>query len=152
MKFNFTSSTEIQKYCPVFFGPPDRYRNSDGCPDAIVTLPIIPIAIAGQVALVQGFMFYCYLLFSQSLDRFYIGSTHESLDERISKHNTGYYPGRHCTHQASDWKLHVSIECKTYSQAPKIENHIKRMKSRKFMMDLKRYPEISERLLSKYAD
>jgi len=37
-----------------------------------------------------------------------------------------------------------------YLQARKIEAHIKRMKSRKFIENLKKYPEIQERLIKLY--
>ena len=97
-------------------------------------------------------MYCCYILYSKSADRFYIGSTHDSLEERLIKHNTGYYRGKHYTQNTSDWSLHFSITCNFYSQARKIENHIKRMKSRKYLIDLKSHPEISDRLRIKYAD
>ncbi|HAA18711.1 MAG TPA: excinuclease ABC subunit C, partial [Cytophagales bacterium] len=32
-------------------------------------------------------MFFCYILYSESIDKFYIGHT-ASLEERIRKHNT----------------------------------------------------------------
>jgi len=37
-----------------------------------------------------------------------------------------------------------------YLQARKIEAHIKRMKSRKFIENLKKYPEIQKRLIKLY--
>jgi putative endonuclease len=39
----------------------------------------------------------------------------------------------------------------TIEQAHKIENHIKKMKSKKYIENLKKYPEISLRLLQKYS-
>ena len=97
-------------------------------------------------------MFCCYILYSKCLDRYYIGSTHDNLEQRIIKHNTGYYKGAHFTRQSSDWDLFISITCKSYSQARKIENHIKRMKNRKYILDLRRYPQIADRLVLKYGD
>jgi putative endonuclease len=37
-----------------------------------------------------------------------------------------------------------------YMQARKIENHIKRMKSKKYIKDLKSYSELSEKLFNQY--
>ena len=70
---------------------------------------------------------------------------------RIEKHKTHSYEGQHFTDMASDWELFLAIECQTVSQALKIEKHIKRMKSRMFIENLKRYPELQEKLLLKYA-
>jgi len=35
--------------------------------------------------------------------------------------------------------------------AGKIEIHIKKMKSKKYIQDLKKYPEIAQKLLKKYS-
>ncbi len=35
--------------------------------------------------------------------------------------------------------------------AGKIENHIKKMKSKKYIKDLKKYPEIAQKLIKKYS-
>ena len=43
------------------------------------------------------------------------------------------------------------IDCKNLTQAIKIRQHIKRMKSRVYINHLKEYPEITRRLLVKYA-
>ena len=96
-------------------------------------------------------MFSCYILYSKSVDKFYIGSSHTSLKDRVCKHNTSFYSGHHYTSQASDWELYLSISCESFSHARKIENHIKRMKSRKYITDLRLYPEILEKLLYTYA-
>jgi putative endonuclease len=91
-------------------------------------------------------MISCYILHSEKLDRFYIGATQDDLDERIKKHNSHFYNGQHFTKQASDWVLFLAITCSSFSQARAIENHIKRMKSKKYIDNLKRYPEIVEKL------
>jgi putative endonuclease len=92
-------------------------------------------------------MCFCYILFSPSIDKFYIGSTTHSVESRIAKHNTAFYPGNHFTHQTSDWELYLAIPCINSIMAKRIENHIKRMKSKKYIRDLKRYPELIEKLL-----
>src|SRR6267154_2568501 len=87
----------------------------------------------------------CYILFSSSLDKYYVGSTQSTLSERINKHNTSYY-GRHFTSQVKDWELYLGIACSSIEQARKMETYIKRMKSRKYIQDLKRYPEMIDKL------
>ena len=72
-----------------------------------------------------------------------------SLEKRMEQHNTGFYKNSY-TSKTKDWKLFLSFECKDRIQARKIEAHIKRMKSRKYIQDLLNYPDIIEELLEKY--
>ncbi|MCF8358973.1 MAG: GIY-YIG nuclease family protein, partial [Prolixibacteraceae bacterium] len=37
---------------------------------------------------------FAYILFSEKLNRFYVGSTHESIEQRLEKHNQHSY-GNH---------------------------------------------------------
>ena len=76
-------------------------------------------------------MFYVYILYSESLDKYYIGYTSVAIEMRIERHLNNYY-SNHYTKIANDWKLFWSLECENQFQALKIENHIKKMKSRKF--------------------
>ena len=93
-------------------------------------------------------VYYVYVLYSPSLDRYYIGQT-EDLEIRLRQHQTGQYKGTF-THQSNDWVLFHSIECPSRSVALKIETHIKRMKSKTYLKNLHQYPEMAEKLLSKY--
>ena len=94
-------------------------------------------------------MTFCpYILYSPSLDKYYIGET-ENLEERIELHNVHFFEGSF-TSQANDWQIYFSIECETRSIARLIEGHIKKMKSRKYIENLKKYPDISKSLLLKY--
>ena len=72
--------------------------------------------------------FYTYILFSASLDKFYIGSTGDSLKERIRKHNTNHGG---FTAQANDWEVLYSEEFLDKTLALKREKEIKSWKSRK---------------------
>jgi len=45
------------------------------------------------------------------------------------------------TAKADDWNLFFSLECRDISHAKQIEKHIKKMKSRKYIENLKSYPE-----------
>jgi len=91
---------------------------------------------------------FAYILYSPTRDRFYIGCTNTSIAERIEKHTNGHSPGKHFTSQAKDWSLFLAINCETLTQAQKIERHIKIMKSRKYLVNLKAFPEMVEKLLS----
>ncbi len=93
-------------------------------------------------------MHYVYIIYSESTDKFYVGQT-ENIERRIYWHNTSEFQNSY-TIRAIDWKLFYSITCKDKKQALKIEKHIKSMKSRKYYMNLKKYPEISQKLLSRY--
>lgn len=89
-----------------------------------------------------------YILYSQSIDSYYVGETTD-LDDRLEQHNTGFY-STSFTKKASDWSLFFDIKCDSRVQARKIEAHIKKMKSKKYIQNLKKYPEITKKLKSKY--
>ncbi|WP_411029614.1 GIY-YIG nuclease family protein [Spongiimicrobium sp. 3-5] len=89
-----------------------------------------------------------YVIYSVGLDRFYVGETLD-IEKRIADHNTGFYKGSWTT-QTNDWELFLKIACSSRSQARKIEAHIKKMKSSKYIQDLNRYPEIVEKLKNRY--
>ena len=95
-----------------------------------------------------GFMATVYFLYSPSIDKFYTGSCKE-LAERFSQHLSEYFPGAF-TGKTRDWNLYFRIDHLNYFQARKIENHIKNMKSRKYIENLKRYPELVKKLIERY--
>jgi len=92
----------------------------------------------------------CYILYSEKLDRFYIGSTILQPEERLHSHLVSFYGQSKFTAKASDWKLFYDIACDSKEQALRIEMHIKRMKSKVYIRNLLKYPEISQKLLIKY--
>ncbi len=73
-----------------------------------------------------------YILFSQTLNKYYCGITTEDIQSRLHKHNSSYH-GRHFTSAAIDWEVRLIIPCDSYSIARKTELYVKRMKSRKFI-------------------
>ena len=91
-----------------------------------------------------------YILYSKIIDRYYIGYTIDTIVNRIEKHLENFYPKKY-TAQAKDWLVHLQIECETNIQTRRIELHIKRMKSRKYLNDIAKYPEMISALLTKYA-
>ncbi len=89
-----------------------------------------------------------YIIYSTSINQFYIGSCLD-LQQRLKQHlNKSYLVG--FTHRADDWELFYSTVNLEYETARKIETHIKKMKSRKYLENLKLYPEIMEKLIEKY--
>ena len=80
----------------------------------------------------QLVMFYTYILYSESADRYYIGST-ENLEKRLEKHNFG---GTASTRPYRRWKLVYREEYSTKAEALKRENEIKRKKSRAYITGL----------------
>ncbi|MFH0866629.1 MAG: GIY-YIG nuclease family protein [Bacteroidota bacterium] len=96
-------------------------------------------------------MAYCYILYSETADKFYIGVTSETPDIRLGKHLNDYYQKSKFTNIANDWKIFWSLECPTLFVAKKIEIHLKKMKSRKYLENLKCYAEIGQKLLQKYS-
>ncbi len=97
-------------------------------------------------------MYYCYIIYSENLDRYYIGSTTLQPEERLEHHLSKYYGDAKFTAKAEDWILLLSISCDSLHQVRKIESHIKKMKSKKYIHNLKKYPEMVTKLLEKYRD
>jgi len=56
------------------------------------------------------------------------------------------------TSKYEDWELFISICNLEQKQARRIESHIKRMKSKVYLQNLRKYPEIIERLINKYLN
>jgi putative endonuclease len=89
-----------------------------------------------------------YVIFSTQLNRFYIGETCD-FENRLDQHNSGFYNSAY-TKKTNDWKEFLLIDCENKSQALKIESHIKKMKSVTFIKNLKKYPEMVQKLKEKY--
>jgi putative endonuclease len=94
--------------------------------------------------------FSVYILYSNTLDRFYIGMSN-NVDIRLNFH-LNPSENRKFTAKANDWTLFLSINELTKNQALNIEKHIKKMKSKTYIQNLLKYPEIIDKLKSKYYD
>ena len=90
---------------------------------------------------------FAYILHSDNIDKFYIGACHDNLKQRILNHNNASYGKSRFTANTADWKLFLSFEVQNYSHAICLERKIKAMKSRKYIFNLKRYPEMQERII-----
>ena len=89
-----------------------------------------------------------YILYSKELDKYYVGSC-INMVERLSEHLNKKYIDSYTT-RADDWILYFSIENLKYEQARLIESHIKKMKSKRYIENLKRYKELSKKLVELY--
>jgi len=74
-------------------------------------------------------MFQVYILYSEHINRYYIGQT-ENLEERLQSHLLGISG---FTSTAKDWVVAYTETFATREQAIKRENEIKRKKSRKYI-------------------
>ena len=89
-----------------------------------------------------------YILYSKTLDKHYVGFS-ENLNQRLDFHLNDTQT-RKFTYKADDWELIFNITCDSKRQGLSIEKHIKAMKSKIYLQNLIRYPEISSKLLEKY--
>ena len=91
---------------------------------------------------------FVYILYSQSIDCFYIGETID-VENRLLEHNTHFFEGAFIS-QTNDWIVFLTLECKNRTQARMVESHIKRMKSKTYIRNLKKYSNMRESLIAKY--
>jgi len=89
-----------------------------------------------------------YILHSDLINKYYTGSCID-LKSRLEQHYNNTFKTSF-TIRASDWKVFFLIENLNYQQARKIEKHIKKMKNKTYIENLKKYPEISIKLIQKY--
>lgn len=90
-----------------------------------------------------------YILYSQRIDQFYIGSCLD-LKARLEEHLQGKKKVAF-TKRSDDWMVYFELKDLEYDVSRKIEAHIKKMKSRKYIENLIRYPEIIQKLIEKYS-
>jgi putative endonuclease len=90
-----------------------------------------------------------YILYSISADLYYTGSTKDQ-EQRLIFHLEKEFKSSF-TSKYSDWELYFSIENLNISTARKIESHVKKMKSKIYIQNLKRYPEMVEKLIARFS-
>jgi putative endonuclease len=74
-------------------------------------------------------MFYIYIIYSKTADKYYVGQT-ENIEQRLISHSSGISK---YTSISTDWILVYSESFETRSQAVIRENEIKKKKSRKYI-------------------
>ena len=90
----------------------------------------------------------CYVLFSKTLNKFYIGATNDSVEKRLEKHNAHCYGNHRYTAAANDWEVFFALEANDYPHAIRMERKIKSMKSRAFIMNLRQYSDLRSKLIN----
>lgn len=90
----------------------------------------------------------CYILYSQKLNKFYVGVTADDVSDRIKKHNTAEHGKHRFTATTDDWELYLKIHAVDYAHAIRFERKIKSMKSSKYIRNLKLYPEMLEKIMN----
>ncbi len=76
--------------------------------------------------------YYIYILYSENLDKFYIGST-ENIPTRMKEH---LWKHKGFTSKAKDWELKYSESLTSKTEATMRERQIKKWKSRKMIEKL----------------
>jgi putative endonuclease len=74
-------------------------------------------------------MFYLYIIYSASVDKYYVGQT-DNIKERLASHQSGISK---YTSISDDWTLVYSESYDTRNEAIRRENEIKKKKSRKYI-------------------
>ena len=73
--------------------------------------------------------FYIYILYSPSLNQYYVGHT-QNVEDRIYRHKNS---GSKSTKKTNDWLLKYTEEFESREQAARRELEIKNKKSRKYI-------------------
>ncbi|WP_394354496.1 GIY-YIG nuclease family protein [Euzebyella saccharophila] len=94
-------------------------------------------------------MHYVYVIQSEKTQGYYIGET-ANLETRLNWHNNVEL-NIGVTRKSIPWRYHFTLQVPIRTIALRIEKHIKKMKSKVYLENLSKYPEISKRLLKKYS-
>jgi len=79
----------------------------------------------------KNWMFYVYIIYSSSLEKYYVGST-GNVEERLGRHNAGR---GNFTSKGCPWVLIVSIECCSRSEAVQLEQKVKKRGIQRYLRD-----------------
>ncbi|MFD1601771.1 GIY-YIG nuclease family protein [Flavobacterium artemisiae] len=86
----------------------------------------------GFFFLIQIRMFFVYILYSATKEKFYIGQTND-LDDRLKRHNNGQSLS---TKTGIPWKIVYSIELNSRSEAVNLETKIKKRGAKRYLQDI----------------
>ena len=92
-------------------------------------------------------MHYVYILYSSSLDRYYIGQT-QDLASRLAKHNDSEN-NNHWTKRGIPWELKLQLLCEDRSESMRLERYLKSKKRRSFTEQLIEDEELQQWVLGK---
>ena len=90
-----------------------------------------------------------YILYSETLNQYYTGSC-KDFNIRFKEHLDKSYVNSF-TSKVDDWILFYKATGLNSTQVLKIEAHIKKMKSKTYIKNIAKYPEIMEKLKLRYG-
>jgi len=90
-----------------------------------------------------------YILYSKRLNRYYTGSCLD-IEKRIIEHRSKAIKGSF-TSKTDDWEVFYYFDNLEYKQARGMELHIKKMRSKKYIENLKKFPELRMKLIDRYS-
>lgn len=94
-------------------------------------------------------MRFVYIIYSKKSDKYYIGETYE-IEQRLMFHNSTD-DNTNSTKSGIPWVLFLALQVENRIIARRIETHIKRMKSKIYIQNLKQYPEMQLKLINKHS-
>ncbi len=91
-------------------------------------------------------MHFCYILYSTKFNRYYTGETPD-VNARLLYHNS-YELNTNSTKAGIPWEIKLIIPCDDRIHAIRVEKHIKRIKSKHFIENLLKYPELVQKIVT----
>jgi len=77
-------------------------------------------------------MFYTYILYSEAIGRYYVGSA-QDIEDRLRRHNNDQSKS---TKGKGPWKLVTSFLFETRSEAMRLEKKIKKRGAQRYLDDI----------------
>ncbi len=78
-------------------------------------------------------LFFFYILYSKTLDKFYVGYTGDALAERLRRHLSNH---QGFTGSVADWEIVYTESFEVETEARNRERQVKKWKSRKMIQEL----------------
>ncbi|MFC4393873.1 MULTISPECIES: GIY-YIG nuclease family protein [Flavobacterium] len=86
----------------------------------------------GFFALIPTSMFFVYILYSTTKEKFYIGQTND-IEDRLRRHNSGQSLS---TKNGIPWKIIYTIQLDSRSEAVTLESKIKKRGAKRYLQDI----------------
>ena len=97
---------------------------------------LVPSSSLGRLIMLKSsLMFYLYILYNSSIDKYYIGQT-SNLNKRIIDHNSTGHKVKYTKKQSGKWSLVYKEEFETRSEAITREKFLKGKKSRSYIKEV----------------
>ena len=90
----------------------------------------------------------CYILWSDKIKKHYVGVCQDNLNNRILAHNEHLYGKKSFSAITNDWSLFLFLKTDDFAHAVRIERKIKSMKSKVYIQNLSKYPELIQKIIN----